>query len=322
MKKINNPFWKDVVLACATLQKQIKMENIYAYNIPLWYNTDININFNKIWFQKGYTKLGDILNKEGNFFTNTEMAKKGLYMNFLDYERLRFDISNINIIDKQNDINGPYLPYILFKIGYNTKGCAMTYNCLMNYNVNIITEVRHKWEDVLEEEIPHYIVETSFKNLQKMKEGSFTKYLHFKMLYRRIVTNKKLLEMVISESSHCPYCEEQEETIEHAFLYCESVKNFWRDVENWLKLHIDRTIKIPDIEKIMGTGHLENILDKTLIATKRVIYRNRQSGKPYTLREVKGILRNQMLIEEYQSTLDGTHLSFLKTWEKIYEIIY
>ena len=70
-----------------------------------------------------------------------------------------------------------------------------------------------------------------------MKEGSFTKYLHFKMLHRRIVTNKKILDMGISESSKCPYCEEQEETIEHAFLYCETVKNFWGEIEVWLKRH-------------------------------------------------------------------------------------
>ena len=75
--KINNPFWRDVVVACATLQKRIKTENNKAYNIPLWYNTDINIKFNKTWFQKGYTKLGDILNKEGKLFSNTEMTEKG-----------------------------------------------------------------------------------------------------------------------------------------------------------------------------------------------------------------------------------------------------
>ena len=215
-------------------------------------------------------KLGDILNKEGNLFSNMEMTEKGLLMNFLDYERLRFDISNINFIDNKNDMYGPYLPYILFKTGYNVKGCAKTYNCLMNYNYNIITEVRNKWEEVLDEEIPHYLIEKSFKNLQKMKEGSFTKYLHFKMLHRRVITNKKLLEMGISESSKCPYCEEQQESIEHAFLYCETVKSFWDEIEKWLKTHIDRSIKIPDIDKIMGTGCLEDIIDKTILRQREL----------------------------------------------------
>ena len=37
-----------------------------------------------------------------------------------------------------------------------------------------------------------------------MKEGSFTKYLQFKMLHRRIVTNKKLMDMGIAETSNDP----------------------------------------------------------------------------------------------------------------------
>ena len=72
----------------------------------------------------------------------------------------------------------------------------------------------------------------------------------------------------------------------------------------------------------MGTGFLDDIVDKTLIATKRVIHRNRQQGKPYTLREVKALLRTQMLLEEYQSSIEGTDVTFLKTWETIYRIMY
>ena len=319
---IQNQFWKDVVIACATLQQMIKKENTTAFNIPLWFNSDINLTFKKCWFQKGYSKLGDILDKDGNIFTIKDMTEKGLFLNFLDYEKLRFDVSKITLINNNNNMYGPYLPHILFKIGYNGKGCAKTYNCLMNCNYNIITEVRNNWEQVLEEEIPHYIIEKSFKNLQKMKEGSFTKYLQFKMLHRRIVTNKKLLEMGIADSSKCPYCEEQEETIEHAFLYCKTVKNFWGEIESWLKRHIDNSIKIPDMDKIMGTGQPEGIIDKTIIATKRVIYRNRQIGKAYNITEVKSCLRNQMQIEEYQSSIEGTYLTFLKTWEAVYGLIY
>ena len=63
------------------------------------------------------------------------------------------------------------------------------FSCLMNYNQNIITDTRNNWEDILEEETPYHMIEKSFKNIQKMKEGSFTKYLQFKMLHKRIATN-------------------------------------------------------------------------------------------------------------------------------------
>ena len=102
---------------------------------------------------------------------------------------------------------------------------------MMNTNPGIVIETQHKWELTLNEEIPHYIVERSFKQIQKMKEGSFTKYLQFKLLHDRIVTNRKLHAMGLSYTSNCPYCGCIDESIEHAFLKCRAVRTFWNDIE-------------------------------------------------------------------------------------------
>ena len=83
------------------------------------------------------------------------MRINGLLINFLDYEKLRYDISNLDMKIPDNMVLGPYLPYTLFKIGYNQKGCSKTYNILMKFNYNIITEVQNKWETVLNEYIPY-----------------------------------------------------------------------------------------------------------------------------------------------------------------------
>ena len=147
---------------------------------------------------------------------------------------------------------GPYIPILLLKTGFNMKGCSQTYNMMMNINQNLVIETQHKWELTLNEEIPYHIVERSFKQIQKMKEGSFTKYLQFKLLHNRIVTNKRLYAMGLSETSNCPYCGNIDETIEHAFLNCRVVTNFWKEVERWLRQVIEGGIKISDIEKIMG----------------------------------------------------------------------
>ena len=138
------------------------------------------------------------------------------------------------------------------------------------------------------------------------------KYIQFKMLHRRIVTNKKLNDMGISDSSKCPYCDEPEETIEHAFITCRSVSEFWREVEQWLQTNIDGTIKISNLEKIMGTGNPGSVIDKSILATKKVIYRNRQQGKRYNKNEVFSVLKSQMIIEEYDSSLKGSDEDFFK----------
>ena len=315
-----NPFWKDVILASASLHKAIRENNIQSYNIPLWFNSDINIGFKKKWFEMGYTKLYDILDKEGNILSNTNMKIKGLKLNFLEYERLRFDISKI-VFRQPSKMYGPYIPILLLKTGFNTKGCSQTYNMMMCKNQNLIIETQTKWEISLNEDIPYHIVERSFKHIQKMKEGSFTKYLQFKLLHNRIVTNKKLFAMGLSENSNCPYCNDTDETIDHAFLNCRAVTNLWMEVERWLRQVIDGGIKISDIEKIMGTGSQDDIIDKTILATKKVIYRNRQSGKPYSLNEIKACLKSQMLIEEYQANINENNRLFLYTWAQIYQFI-
>ena len=101
-----------------------------------------------------------------------------------------------------------------------------------------------------------------------MKEGSFTKYLQFKLLHKRIVTNKKLQVMGLSNTSNCPYCGSIEESVEHAFFQCGVVRIFWKEIERWLRQVLDGGINIPDVYKIMGTGCPEDIIDKTILATK------------------------------------------------------
>ena len=71
----------------------------------------------------------------------------------------------------------------------------------------------------------------------------------------------------------------------------------------------------------MGTGILESAIDKTIIAAKKIIYRNRQQGRPYRLSELKACLKGQMVIEEYQSHIDGDDRKFIKTWESLYQFI-
>ena len=57
--------------------------------------------------------------------------------------------------------------HILFKIGYNIRGCAKTYKLLMHFNNNIVKETQNKWEESLNEEIPYHIVEKSFIQIQR-----------------------------------------------------------------------------------------------------------------------------------------------------------
>ena len=68
-----------------------------------------------------------------------------------------------------------------------------------------------------------------------MKEDSSTKYLQFRMIHKRKVTNKKLCDMEIKENDSCPHCHDYVETIEYAFLQCKMARKIWKEIETWLK---------------------------------------------------------------------------------------
>ena len=81
-----------------------------------------------------------------------------------------------------------------------------------------------------------------------MKEGPYTKHMQFKILHRRIVTNRIFFDKGMKYNSSCPYCDTLIETIEHAFIKCDMVKRLWREVAQWLRNDIDRTMKNSDVE--------------------------------------------------------------------------
>ena len=258
----------------------------------------------------------------GDLLLNEELLNKGLYLNFLDYERLKYDISRLNIRNRANTNYGPHIPYVLFKMGYQQKGCSNIYRILTDPKHDIVEQTKAKWENVLNEEINNTRMETAFQHLHKMSEGSFDKYIQFKMLHRRIITNKKLLDMNIRNESKCPYCDEAIETTEHAFLKCPDVTTLWKDIERWLRAHVDAKVSISDIDNILGQGSTNSIKEKTITATKKVIYRNRQHGGKYNIKEVKNVLSRQKKIEEYQASVIGDDTIFLNTWEKVYVRLY
>ena len=98
--------------------------------------------------------VSDISNSEGKHVNNKKMSLKWLYVDFLVYEMLRFDISRLDMRQGMNDKCGHYIPYILFRIGHNLIGCTWTYNLLMDFNYYIVMETQNQWEVILNDEIP------------------------------------------------------------------------------------------------------------------------------------------------------------------------
>ena len=58
----------------------------------------------------------------------------------------------------------------------------------------------------------------SLKKMDKDFECTHVRYLQFRLLHRRIITNELLHQMKIVNSPECPLCNNTPETIEYAFI--------------------------------------------------------------------------------------------------------
>ena len=88
--KFHNKFWKDMIEACIHLYKNIKYKNaLQIYSMPLWYNNNINLEYKKDWDSKGYQNLCDILNNNGDLFTQADLILRGLKIHFIDYIKIK-----------------------------------------------------------------------------------------------------------------------------------------------------------------------------------------------------------------------------------------
>ena len=205
---------------------------------------------------------------------------------------------------------GPEIPTILSKIGIASKGCANNYKTLFSTNNCIIGNIQSKWSEVLNTEIFPEWIEKALRNMRKTPVNAYTKYILFKLFHSRIITNKKIVEMGIATDSSCKYCNDPSETLLHGFIECPLVANFWNEVESWLKTLVDPHIKLGEVEKIFGWDSSEGIINRSIITTIQIIYKNRQTGKNYQLNEVKRLLSNQMILEKYLVNTENNEIQF------------
>ena len=130
-KTIKNKFWENVITACQSMQNKLSTNNTWAFNIPLRYNSLINFEFRNKWYTQGIVWV-------------------------------KYNIQNLNMRNKDINSYGLHIPYLLFKIGYGIKGCSKIYNTLMDFNDNVLIEVKTKWERILNEEVPYNVVKNAF----------------------------------------------------------------------------------------------------------------------------------------------------------------
>ena len=145
---------------------------------------------------------------------------RGEKCKFLEYESMRQRIANLYIPPNAYISILPRLPMMLRKVSLVGKGCNRFYQIILQTSHNVILQLKHKWESLLNEEINTHEIETGFSTIHRIPKCVYNEYVQFRILHDRLNTRKHLYKMKITSNDKCIYCNDKIDTNIHALLEC------------------------------------------------------------------------------------------------------
>ena len=73
---------------------------------------------------------------------------------------------------------------------------------------------------------------------------------------------------------------------------------------------------------LFGRQSSDKLIERVVLTTKTVIFRNSKNGKNQNIKDVQRALFKQLRIEEYQAMLNQKEEEFIEVWEPVYEELY
>ena len=131
-----------------------------------------------------------------------------------------------------------------------------------------------------------------------LKVDNRIKELQYKILHRFVATNKLLHKIGKRDSPRCNHCFLYTETIQHMFYECNTIRNFWFKVEEYLQDSLN--IRVVLLEKDILYCHsdqedkkLYSLINKTILLGKHFIYKSKLKEKEITPLEFIAALRTK-----------------------------
>ena len=170
------------------------------------------------------------------FLKQTDFEQKfQLRTSFLEYGALTMKLKSFlqfreSPLHSHSIPNNCLLNVILQK---DTKGVSTIYKLLLGKNNSLIEKACLNLNSKMGNITEVYDFRKSFSKIS-MFDDIYLRYIQFRTLHRRFLTNNILFRMRIEDSPLCNLCHEIEDSNEHMLIGCEKVKSLWLDVERWI----------------------------------------------------------------------------------------
>ena len=165
---------------------------------------------------------------------------------------------------------------------------------------SIVPKCIARWNNVVEIDITEWSL--IFKLIECTQERKLQSF-QYKILHRIFPCNKYVSKWDKNVNEKCNQCESVD-TIEHYFLQCSTVSNFWKRVQNWWESNFEQIFAIN--MKIVIFGDLQNSCV--------------QKCKNFVIMQAKWYIHKQKMNKSEPYFMD--FLSRLKNAVEIEKIIY
>ena len=319
-----NDFWRDVLQAYAIFGKNIvvkKHEIILAE--PIFYNVNLCIGNDVIffdsWYDNGVTSIKDFVDVNGNFLSLNEFnIKHNLNeQNFVHYNgcirAIRIFLRKCDIVLESNLASE--FSELCHSLHSVTKGARHYYN-IISKNEHIPSFCT-KWQNKLVYQNLDWM--NIFDNVRKIKEVKL-KWFQLRIQNRIIGTNIVLKSMRLRVDDLCSFCSLERENIEHLFVNCIHVTNFWQTLLTCLKNIevVDTNFNLEKDTILLGctkNHNISNVFNYVILVAKFYIYKSRCEGSLPNLFSFRYYLHDKYCVERYIAMKNLSIDKFDRDWQ-------
>ena len=235
--RIENPFWKDVLVAWCSYNyyQECRIENQY-----IWYNSHILIGGKPIMWghvvKKGLMYVHQLyVNQQ---FKSLELLQTEFGLTILSVNSLKAAIPQEWKRFFEQTPPSAYIPIPPHNYDIHLYDCSFSrkvYKFLLD-DVVIMHHKYLKWRQELGSEFCEAIVDFREEHINIYKVTNIAKYRSFqyRILQRALVTNIQLEKWNIVSNNSCFYCKNEPETVIHLLWFCPIVQEIWTKVLQFL----------------------------------------------------------------------------------------
>ena len=291
----------------------------------LWYNSEISeekLYFPK-WFKNGIHLVGDIIDSNGDILTLESMRERFHFNpNILDYYRMKKLLKTfVNNHRKELPLScsRPFIPLHLQVLHKGLKGCQLFYKIFRSEHLKM-PNCTLKWSEILRFGYtdPKRVWGFIFKACFKSVVDNQIVWFQYKIINNILNTNQYLHRIKLRSDNICSLCQVSPEDILHMFVQCSEVRVLWNNIENWIKMKLNITLKMDTTMKTIGYCNYDEHfwpLNFVLILSRFYIYQISKKKSTLNIFSLQNIIKERFHQEKYLAQLSGNGNLFQKRWE-------